>query len=127
LSHLMNQRIEYVGRDHSGITTIVTSSGVIDAQIAIEHIRSGRVRFVAGPTSWDRAQVVAREAFGGPYLFANWDGTRRNNLHELALLTREPAHRIGTHRSVGRLGSALRLVARTTATLQKRFKGLDRS
>ncbi|MCU1542432.1 MAG: hypothetical protein JWM50_297 [Microbacteriaceae bacterium] len=80
----MKQHIEFVSRDHSGITAIVTSTGVIDAQAAIDHIRNGRACFEAGPSSWARAEVTAREAFGGAYLFANWDGTRRNNLHELA-------------------------------------------
>jgi hypothetical protein len=59
-------------------------AGVIDAQTAIEEIRGGRACFEVRPTSFDRAVVTAREAYGGPYLFANWDGTRKNNLHQLA-------------------------------------------
>jgi hypothetical protein len=122
----VKQRIEYVGRDHSGITTIVTSTGVMDAQTAIEHIRSGHACFVAGPSSWDYAPVSTRDAFGGAYLFANWDGTRKNNLHELAVPSQAPAIDTSTDRPLGGYVSALRLVARTTATIHKRFTGPDR-
>jgi hypothetical protein len=78
------QRIEFVNRDRSGITAIVTSTAVVDAQTVIDAIQSGRGSFEAGSSSWDRAEVAVRHAFGVAYLFANWDGTRRNNLHELA-------------------------------------------
>lgn len=80
----MDQHIEFVGRDRSGITVVVTSEGVVDAQAAVADIRSGRARFVAGPTSWDRVPVTVREVLGSSYLYANWDSTRRNNLHDLA-------------------------------------------
>ncbi|MDF2444754.1 MAG: hypothetical protein JWR01_2957 [Subtercola sp.] len=86
----MKQHIEFVTRNRSGITAIVTSEAVIDAQTAINHIRSGHVLYDAGPTAWDRARVTIPEAFGRPYLFVNWDGTRRNNLHDLAGQVTDP-------------------------------------
>jgi hypothetical protein len=76
--------IEFVSRDRTGITSVVTSSGVIDVQAAVEAISSGHARFVAGPSSWDRVPVTVRDVLGGSYLYANWDGSRRNNLHDLA-------------------------------------------
>lgn len=80
----MNHHIEFVSRDHSGITTVVTAQGVLDAAAVVADIQAGRATFVAGPTSWDLVPVTAWDAFGGAYLYANWDGTRRNNLHDLA-------------------------------------------
>jgi hypothetical protein len=80
----VDQLIEFVSRDRGGITAVVTSSGVIDVQTAVEDITSGRTRFVAGPTSWDRVPVTVRDVLGSSYLYANWDGSRRNNLHDLA-------------------------------------------
>lgn len=80
----MNQHIEFVGRDHSGITTVVTSTGVLDAHAVVADIASGRASFVAGPSAWDAVPVRVRDALGVDYLYANWDGTRRNNLHDLA-------------------------------------------
>ncbi|GAB2983787.1 hypothetical protein [Frigoribacterium salinisoli] len=80
----MNHHIEFVSRDHSGITTVVTSDGVLAASAVVADIQSGRATYVAGPTSWDLVPVTAWDAFGGAYLYANWDGTRRNNLHDLA-------------------------------------------
>jgi hypothetical protein len=65
-------------------TGSITSTAVVDAQTVIDAIESGRGSFEAGSSSWDRAEVAVRHAFGVAYLFANWDGTRRNNLHELA-------------------------------------------
>jgi hypothetical protein len=80
----VDQHIEFVGRDRTGITVVVTSAGVLDVQAAVEDIRSGRARFVAGPSSFDRVPVTVREVLGSSYLYANWDSTRRNNLHDLA-------------------------------------------
>jgi hypothetical protein len=124
---IVEQHIEFVSRDHYGITAIVTPTGVIDAQTAIEHIRSGRVRFVAGPTSWDRTEVTAREAYNGVYLYANWDGTRRNNLLELAGAqpdSREFGHSLP--RRVRIPAGALRLLARAIAVLGGRSKRAKR-
>jgi hypothetical protein len=121
----VNQRIEFVCRDHSGITTVITSNGVIDAETAIEHIRSGRARFIAGPTTWDHAEVSARDAFGGSYLFANWDGTRKNNLHELASPMPAPPADTSAVRQVRGSISASRLIAVATATVTRRMKRTD--
>jgi hypothetical protein len=76
--------IEFVVRDQTGITTIVTADGVLDADEVIEAIRSGRSSFFAGPSSWDLAPVETRSVLGSSFLFANWDGSKRNNLHDLA-------------------------------------------
>jgi hypothetical protein len=103
----VRQRVEFVGRDRTGIVSIVTSSGVIDAATAIDEIRGGRAHFEAGPSSFDRAVVTAREAYGGPYLFANWDGTRKNNLHELAATTFPRLQHEWPLRQRSRFGSAL--------------------
>lgn len=92
----MEHRIEFVSRDKTGITAVVTTSGVVDVPTAVAHIRSGRACFVTGPTVWDRAHVTIRHALGGPYLYANWDGTRRNNLHDLGTPPVWPA---GQHQS----------------------------
>lgn len=89
----MTQHIEFVSRDGTGIVKVVTAAGVIDAQTVIDDIRAGRASFSAGPTTWDCTLVTAHDAFGGAYLFANWDGTRRNNLHQLAPRTESPARR----------------------------------
>jgi hypothetical protein len=124
---IVEQHVEFVSRDHYSITAIVTPTGVIDAQTAIEHIRSGRVRFVAGPTSWDRTEVTAREAYNGAYLYANWDGTGRNNLHELA--GEQPGFRRPGHTPPRRVrvpAGALRLLARAIAVLGGRIKQLKR-
>lgn len=78
-------KIEFVVRDRTGaVAAVVTSAGVIDAEFASEQIARGEVRYVAGPDSYVRARVRSIPALGGPYLYANWDGTRRNNLHDLA-------------------------------------------
>lgn len=93
----MEHRIEFVSRDKTGITAVVTQNGVIDVCVAVADIRSGRAHFVTGPTAWDRAHVTIRHAFGGPYLYANWDGTRRNNLHDLGT---PPAWPAGQHQTL---------------------------
>ena len=80
----MQHHIEFVSRDHSGITTVVTPEGVLDAAAVVADIQAGRATYVVGPTSWDLVPVTAFDAFGGAYLYANWDGTRRNNMHDLA-------------------------------------------
>jgi hypothetical protein len=79
----MKHTIEFVARDHSGIRTIVTDTGVIDISSAVAEIEAGAA-YVAGPSSFDRARVRILTALGSAYLFANWDGSKRNNLHDLA-------------------------------------------
>jgi hypothetical protein len=77
--------IEFVVRDHSGaIAALVTPDGVIDAEAASDQIARGEADYFVGPDSYARTRVRSIPALGGPYLYANWDGTRRNNLHDLA-------------------------------------------
>jgi hypothetical protein len=105
----MNHTIEFVTRDHSGITTLVTTTGVIDVSAAIDDIQSGSTYF-AGPSTFDRARVRIMTALGVAYLSANWDGSKRNNLHDLAhQMTRPvPTTRPRTHsRTVGVIRTAV--------------------
>jgi hypothetical protein len=77
--------IEFVVRDRTGaVAAVVTPHGVIDAEFASWQIARGEATYFAGPDSYVRARVRSIPALGGPYLYANWDGTRRNNLHDLA-------------------------------------------
>jgi hypothetical protein len=80
----MNHHIEFVHRTRTGIITVVTSSGVTDSHTAIAAITAGEHTYTAGPTPQRHVTVRAQDALGGSYLYANWDGTRRNNLHDLA-------------------------------------------
>ncbi|BDZ52188.1 hypothetical protein GCM10025867_44290 [Frondihabitans sucicola] len=96
--------IEFVVRDRTGaVAAVVTSGGVIDAEFASEQIARGEALYFAGPDSYVRARVRSIPALGGPYLYANWDGTRRNNLHDLArglkrIDVRGVVHRDSAHR-----------------------------
>ena len=45
---------------------------------------AGRRSYVAGPDSWVRADVKAVSGLGGSFVFANGDGSGRNNLHDIA-------------------------------------------
>jgi hypothetical protein len=114
----VNQHIEFVSRDGTGIVKVVTSAGVIDAQTVIDDIRAGRASFSAGPTTWDCSPVTAHDAFGGAYLFANWDGTRRNNLHQLAPRTEGPVRRPDAAPTNTRL-APLRALARSAAAFTR--------
>ncbi|WP_431278207.1 hypothetical protein [Leifsonia poae] len=78
-------KIEIVVRDHLGaIAALITDRGVIDATTASAQIARGEARYVAGPDSYVRTPVKAMPGIGGGYLFANWDGSQRNNLYDLA-------------------------------------------
>lgn len=78
-------RIELVARNELGsIVALITTHGVVDAQSASRQIRCGGVSYVVGPDSFMRVPVRAISALGGPYLYANWDGSQRNNLNDLA-------------------------------------------
>lgn len=78
-------RIEVVARNELGaIVALITPHGVVDAQSASTQIARGEACYVTGPDSYVRIPVRAISATGGPYLYANWDGTQRNNLHDLA-------------------------------------------
>lgn len=118
-------KIEFVVRDRTGaVAAVVTSAGVIDAEFASQQIARGEADYFAGPDSYVRARVRSIPALGGPYLYANWDGTRRNNLHDLARgLTRIDRRRVDRIRrfdeGIGGRGSALlgRLLGRARAYL----------
>ncbi|MFF1632677.1 hypothetical protein [Leifsonia sp. NPDC058248] len=60
----------------------------MDAQTASAEIARGEVTYVTGPDSYVRVPVRAISTTGGAYLYANWDGSRRNNLHDLSPLIR---------------------------------------
>jgi hypothetical protein len=78
-------RIEIVARDELGsIVALITPHGVVDARTASAEIARGDTRYVTGPDSYVRVPVHAISATGGAYLYANWDGSQRNNLHDLA-------------------------------------------
>lgn len=78
-------RIEVVARNELGaIVALVTPHGVVDAQAASAQIARGEACYVTGPDSYVRVPVRSISATGGAYLYANWDGTQRNNLHDLA-------------------------------------------
>jgi hypothetical protein len=82
-------KIEIVARDELGsIVALITPHGVVDAHTAAAEIARGDARYVTGPDSYVRIPVHAISASGGAYLYANWDGSQRNNLHDLAPLAR---------------------------------------
>lgn len=82
---MLDLKIEVVARNELGaIVALVTPHGVVDAQFASAQISRGEACYVTGPDSYVRVPVRAISATGGPYLYANWDGTQRNNLHDLA-------------------------------------------
>ncbi|WP_439692609.1 hypothetical protein ACRQ4B_17210 [Curtobacterium sp. SP.BCo] len=76
--------IEYVARDRTGITAVVTPTSVIDVDTVIQHIHSGHTGYYVAADSWKRTPVRSMTFIGGAYLFANWDGSKRNMLHDLA-------------------------------------------
>jgi hypothetical protein len=86
--------IEYVARDRTGITAVVTPTGVIDVDTVIQHIRAGHAGYYVAADSWKRTPVRSMSFIGGTYLFANWDGSKRNMLHDLAF--RAPTRSIET-------------------------------
>lgn len=79
--------IEYVARDKTGITAVVTTTGVIDVDTVIDHIHAGHAGYYVRADSWKRTPVRSMSFIGGSYLFANWDGSKRNMLHDLAFRT----------------------------------------
>lgn len=82
---ITEHRIELVARDELGsIVTLFTSRGAVDAQTAAAEIASGRATYVTGPDHYVRAFVTPISSPAGVYLYANWEGTRRNNLHDLS-------------------------------------------
>ncbi len=86
---MTDMKIEFVARDELGsIVALITPHGVVDACTASAEITRGDVRYVTGPDSYVRVPVRAISDTGGAYLYANWDGSRRNNLHDLAPVVR---------------------------------------
>jgi hypothetical protein len=76
--------IEYVARDRTGITAVITETGVVDVDTVIRNIHSGHSGYYVRAGDWRRAPVRSLPVLGGAYLFANWDGSKRNNLHDVA-------------------------------------------
>ncbi len=78
-------KIEIVARNELGaIVALITPDGVVDAHTASTEIVRGDATYVTGPDSYVRVPVRAISATGGAYLYANWDGSQRNNLIDLA-------------------------------------------
>lgn len=77
------EHIEFVHRTPTGIHTIFTCHGATNTDTAAAAITAGTRTYSAGPDGTS-ATVTVRDALGGQYLYANWDGSRRNNLHDLA-------------------------------------------
>ena len=78
-------KIELVARNELGaIVALITPHGVVDAQTASAQIARGDATYVTGPDSFVRVPVRSISALGGAYLYANWDGSQRNNLHDVA-------------------------------------------
>lgn len=95
---MLDLRIEVVARNELGaIVALVTPHGVVDAQSASSQIARGEASYVTGPDSYSRVPVRSISATGGAYLYANWDGTQRNNLHDLAAVRvrTQPAAEVG--------------------------------
>ncbi|ROP61158.1 hypothetical protein EDF24_1302 [Curtobacterium sp. PhB130] len=76
--------IEYVARDRTGITAVITETGVVDVDTVIRNIHSGHSGYFVRAGDWRRAPVRSLSVLGSAYLFANWDGSKRNNLHDVA-------------------------------------------
>ncbi len=80
-----DRKIEVVARNELGlVVALITSEGVVDALTASCEIAHGDAAYVTGPDSWVRVPVRAISDTGGAYLYANWDGSQRNNLNDLA-------------------------------------------
>jgi acetylornithine deacetylase/succinyl-diaminopimelate desuccinylase-like protein len=103
--------IEYVARDRTGITAVITTTGVIDVDTVIHNISSGHSGYVVRAGEWRRAPVRSLSVLGGAYLFANWDGSKRNNLHDVAFQApTRPARPQGAGGFVAALTTALATV-----------------
>ena len=101
--------IEYVARDRTGITAVVTTTGVVDVDTVIDHIHAGHAGYYVAADSWKRTPVRSMSFIGGSYLFANWDGSKRNLLHDLAFRMPTRAVQVVDRPQRGwRLGRALR-------------------
>lgn len=101
--------IEYVARDRTGITAVVTPTSVIDVDTVIRNIHAGHAGYYVAADSWKRTPVRSMTFLGGAYLFANWDGSKRNMLHDLAFRapTRSVQVQAAPRPRFGRLVAAL--------------------
>jgi hypothetical protein len=110
-SDMTEHIIEYVARDRTGITAVITTTGVIDVDTVIHNISSGHSGYVVRAGEWRRAPVRSLSVLGGAYLFANWDGSKRNNLHDVAFQApTRPARPQGPGGFVAALSAALAVV-----------------
>jgi hypothetical protein len=109
--------IEYVARDRTGITAVVTETGVVDADTVIRNIRAGHSGYAVARGEWHRVPVRIPTALGVPYLFANWDGSKRNNLHDLAF--RAPTRPVSTVHDARSAGVFRALAAGFAAVLRR--------
>ncbi len=100
--------IEYVARDRTGITAVVTTTGVVDVDTVIDHIHAGHTGYYVAGDSWKRTPVRSMSFIGGSYLFANWDGSKRNMLHDLAF--RMPTRAVQVVRPPVRQGRVARVL-----------------
>ncbi|MBT2503745.1 hypothetical protein [Curtobacterium sp. ISL-83] len=102
--------IEYVARDRTGITAVVTPTGVVDVDTVIRNIHAGHAGYYVAADSWKRTPVRSMSFLGGAYLFANWDGSKRNMLHDLAFRAETRSIQTVSRRSVRRssLGATVR-------------------
>lgn len=120
----MNHHIEFVTRTPAGFAAVVTHTSVIDVQDVISDIRSNRATYSAGPSSWSRSPVKAVPFLDSAFLFANWDGTRRNNLHDVAVApggaTGLTAGRVDAATFLGRARARIAAAARTLGLRRRR-------
>jgi hypothetical protein len=94
-SDMTEHIIEYVARDRT----------------VIHNIRSGHSGYIVRAGEWRRAPVRSLSVLGGAYLFANWDGSKRNNLHDVAFQApTRPARPQGPGGFVAALSAALAVV-----------------
>ncbi len=99
-------KIEVVARNELGlIVALITPDGIVDAHSASADIARGHATYVTGPDSFTRVPVRAITAIGGAYLYANWDGSQRNNLNDLAAVRVSTISRPPSGSNPGRSGS----------------------
>jgi len=117
---MVDLRIEVVARNELGlIVALITPHGAVDAQIASAQIGRGEVAYVVGPGSFVRVPVRTLSTLGGAYLYANWDGSKRNNLHDLAAVRVRTVAPVKVRPSAGKRIVAIwdRLIQRTGLVL----------
>ncbi len=78
--------IEFVQRTSAGITMVFTDAGAISAIDAVHQINTLEAAFTSGPCPQTATSVRALPLERPSHLFVNWDGTRRKNLHDIAVI-----------------------------------------